>query len=95
MTWSAVDWVRALLKFLMSTDWGFPLVIISDRDKKFLSELWQAMFTLLMVALYFTIAYHLQADGQLEQTNQTVELMIQHISQEDAMVDWEDKLLMV
>lgn len=35
MTWSAMDWVKALLKFFMSADWGFPLVIISDRDKKF------------------------------------------------------------
>ena len=84
-----------LLKFLMSADWGFPLVIISDRDKKFLSKLWQAMFTLLTVTLYFTTAYHPQADGQSEWTNQTVELMVQYISQEDATIDWEDKLLMV
>ena len=51
------------------------------------------MFTLLTVTLYFTTAYHPQADGQSEQTNQTVELMVQHISQEDATIDWEDKLL--
>ena len=81
-TWTVMDWARALLKFLMSADWGFPMVIISDRDKKFLSELWQVMFTLLMVALYFTTAYHPQADGQSERTNQMVELMIQHISQD-------------
>ena len=53
------------------------------------------MFTLLTVTLYFTTAYHPQADRQSEQTNQTVKLMIQHILQEDAMIDWEDKLPMV
>ena len=39
MTWMAMDWAKALLKFLILADWGFLIVIISDRDKKFLSKL--------------------------------------------------------
>ena len=61
-TWAAMDWVKALLRFLMLADWGFLIVIISDRDKKFLSKLWQSLFILLAVALYFTTAYHPQSE---------------------------------
>lgn len=50
------------------------------------------LFILLTVALYFTMVYHPQSDGQSERTNQTVELMVHHISQADPMVNWEDKL---
>ena len=68
------------------------MVIISDRDKKFLSEHWQAIFFLLEVALLYTTACHLQRDGQSKRTNQTVKIMMRHISQMDPTVDWEKRL---
>lgn len=91
-TYTAMDWGKCLLVFWMTTDWGIPLVMISDRDKKFLSDIWQALFFLLAVAMCFTTAYHPQADGQSERTNQTVEIMIRHISQADPRLNWEEKL---
>src|SRR5438045_8945624 len=51
-------------------------VILSDRDRKFLSEFWSALFTRLGVQLLYSTAYHPQTDGQSEKTNQTVEIML-------------------
>ena len=78
---TASDWALRFVYFLMTADWWFPNVIISDCDWKFLSKLWQTMFWLLKVELHFMTAYHPQADGQSEQTNQTAEIMIQYITQ--------------
>lgn len=73
-TWSAGEWSSALLERLEIADWGLPKVIISDRDKKFLSQLWEGLFCKLGVKLLYFTAYHPQTDGQSERTNQTVEI---------------------
>ena len=52
---------------------GLPAKIISDRDTRFTSGMWQALCQLLGVSLGLTAAYHSSADGQAERTNQTVE----------------------
>ena len=75
-TWKALEWATALLERLQLGDWGLPKVIISDRDPKFLSELWTSLFKLLKVQLLYSTAYHPQTDGQSERTNQTAEIML-------------------
>ncbi|KAI7956963.1 hypothetical protein MJO28_004058 [Puccinia striiformis f. sp. tritici] len=57
-------------------DVGCPKVIISDRDPKFTSELWQNLFSLLGTKLAFSTAYHPQTDGLAERMIQTLEDMI-------------------
>jgi len=52
---------------------GLPKVIVSDRDAKFTSRFWRALFKALGTDLRFSTAYHPQTDGQSERTNQTVE----------------------
>lgn len=52
---------------------GLPLRIVSDRDPKFTSTFWRALFKALGTHLSFSTAYHPQTDGQSERTNQTVE----------------------
>lgn len=42
--WTAGQWAEALLERLRLGDWGIPRAIISDRDRKFLSELWRSLF---------------------------------------------------
>jgi Integrase zinc binding domain len=37
-TWGAKQWANALLERLWIADWGLPKVILSDRNRKFLSE---------------------------------------------------------
>lgn len=53
--------------------YGMPKVIVSDRDKVFLSNFWQAMFKILKVDLHMWTAYHLQSDGQTEMVNRCLE----------------------
>ena len=69
---------RSILAGLQRADWGLPTVMISDRDPRFVQGTWKALFTALGTHLAFTTAYHPQADGQSERTNQTAEIMIRH-----------------
>jgi len=55
------------------TTFGLPVKIISDRDARFTSGVWQALCQLVGISLGLTAAYHSSADGQAERTNQTVE----------------------
>lgn len=52
---------------------GLPAKIVSDRDKIFTSEVWQALFTLSQTELLMSSAYHPQTDGQSERLNQCLE----------------------
>lgn len=52
---------------------GLPNAIVSDRDKLFISHLWQELFRVLGVSLHLSTAYHPQSDGQFERVNQCLE----------------------
>ena len=41
-TWSAEEWAAVVLLRLQIADWGLPSAMISDRDPKFMSDLWKA-----------------------------------------------------
>lgn len=48
---------------------GWPKTIVNDRDALFLSQFWQALFTLQGTQLLLSSVYHPQADGQTEVLN--------------------------
>lgn len=75
-TWSAREWALALLERLEIGDWGILKAILSDRDPKFLSDLWTGLFEQLKVKLLYSTAYHSQTDGQSERTNQIAEIIL-------------------
>jgi hypothetical protein len=54
-------------------EFGFPLEIISDRDTKFVSKTWTALFALTGTKLSLAYAYHQRFDGQTEVVNKTME----------------------
>ena len=88
-TFTAEEWGRRLLRRLQKIDWGLPKQIISDRDRKFLSDLWTALFNALGVKLLYSTAYHPQTDGSSERTNQTVEIALRFwISTLDDVAAW-------
>ena len=73
-TWSAAEWADAFLAAITAHGWGIPCGTISDRDSKFMSSFWRALFQKLGTDLLTSTAYHPQTDGQSERTNQTVEI---------------------
>lgn len=58
---------------------GIPKTIISDRDPKFTSKFWKALFQLYGTTLSMSSAYHPQTDGQSERTNRTLEQMLRNV----------------
>ena len=55
---------------------GIPCDIISDRDGRFTSRLWQTFQSAMGTQLNLSIAFHPQSDGQTERTIQTLEDML-------------------
>lgn len=84
-TWSAKNWAYALLQRLNMIDWGFLLELITNRDPKFLSKFWKALFTKLGMKLLYSTAYHPQTDGFSKRINQIVEIALRFFihAQED------------
>ncbi|KAJ5398575.1 hypothetical protein N7465_009064 [Penicillium sp. CMV-2018d] len=50
------------------------------------------LFTALRVSLFYTAAYHAQADGQSERTNQTAEIWLRHYCALYRAADWPNGL---
>lgn len=52
---------------------GLPMILVSDRDKIFTSNVWQQLFKLVGTDLRMSTAYHPQTDGQTKRVNQCLE----------------------
>lgn len=70
---------------------GMPKVIISDRDERFLSMFWKALFGTLGTELRYSTAYHPQTDGQSERANRTLEEILRHYVS-PLQDDWDEHL---
>ena len=55
---------------------GLPTSIISDCDKIFTSQFWQALFKVAGTSLRLSSSYHPQADGQTERVNQCLDTFL-------------------
>ena len=55
---------------------GISSRIIRDRDAKFTSKFWMAMFQSLGTLLNLSSTYHPKIDGQTERVNQVIEDML-------------------
>ena len=57
---------------------GLPSSIVSDRDTRFTSALWQGMWAAFGTSLKMTTAHRPQADGQSERSNRSVQTVLRH-----------------
>ena len=68
-TITAEDVARLFIRFWYPVA-GLPKTITSDRDAKFTSQFWKALFSNFGTRLQFSSAFHPQTDGQTEIYNQ-------------------------
>jgi hypothetical protein len=57
-------------------NWELLKAIISDKDSKFLNELWKIIFDRLSVKLLYSTIYYLQSDEQLKRSNQIMKIAL-------------------
>ena len=70
---------------------GMPQSIVSDRDARFMSRFWRAVFDTLESKLLFSSAYHPQTDGQTERMNRTLEQMLRMFIYREP-TEWDKRL---
>ncbi len=81
-TYAVENWAVQLLKKSQRRDWDISKMIIFDRNRKFLSELWRTLFAKLRIFLLYSTAYYLQTDDVSERTNQTLKIALRYYIQE-------------
>ena len=59
-------------------DHGVPIMIITNRDKLFMSNYWKTISAAMGTKPKMSMAYHPQMDGQTEQANQVLEMYLWH-----------------
>ena len=59
ITFTAAQWVKLLLKYLILKDWKILKIIISDRDRKFINKIWHTIFKKKNIELLYSTAYYL------------------------------------
>ena len=67
-----------LLERLQIADWEYFKIIITNRNKKFLSELWITLFKELEIFMLYLTAYHSQTNESSERTNQTTKVALRY-----------------
>jgi hypothetical protein len=73
---------------------GFPECIISDRDTRFTSHFWRALWKLSGTRLAMSTSYHPQTDGQTENINRVVQDILSAFVS-DTRRDWDRHLTAV
>ena len=67
---------------------GMPKGIVSDRDPRFTSHFWRALFDTMGTTLAMSTAYHPQTDGQTERMNRVMEEALRNFV-EASQMDWD------
>jgi hypothetical protein len=92
--WSAAEWAKVVYEGVTLNGWGYPRTLISDRDRRFLSALWNSILELAGTRHVTTTAYHPSADGQAERTNFALEVSLRFFVNE-SQNDWVAKLKVI
>jgi hypothetical protein len=69
---NAIDLAYTFLWHIIA-NYRTPELIISNRDKLFISKFWKSLIDQMGIKWKLSIAYHPQTDGQTERANQVIE----------------------
>lgn len=83
--------VVALLADRLVRYHGLPSVLISDRDPRFVADLWRAFCRRFQIKRALSSAWHPQTDGQTERVHRTIEQVLRTYIQTDETA-WEELL---
>ena len=75
-TYNAKNWAVVLIERLKIANWDYLKIIISDRNRKFLFELWKTIFVKFDVHLLYSTFYYSQTNDFSERTNQIAEIAL-------------------
>ena len=93
-TWKASEWATALLLRLDTSDWDLLKMIISNRDRKFLFELWTKLFQELDVDLLYSTTYHSQTNESSKRTNQILKIALRfHLQSISNIKNWSNTVI--
>ena len=92
--WSASRWAQAFDEGVTNNGWGYPAVLVTDRDKRFLGVFWKTIMTKAGVRNISTTAYHPAGDGLAERTNQELEIALR-FNVDQNQEDWPDHLQII
>ena len=70
---------------------GMPESVISDRDPRFTAHFWRAFWSTMGSTLNMGTAYHPESDGQTENANKTLEIMLRSVI-DFTQNDWDEHL---
>ena len=76
--WSTTQWATTLFDRLILFSWGVFKIIISDRDRKFVNDIWKHIFQSFNVNFIYFTAWHPQTDGMSKRANQTAEIFLRY-----------------
>ncbi|SGY22520.1 BQ5605_C065g12807 [Microbotryum silenes-dioicae] len=71
--------------------WGIPTQIVSDRDPRWTSDLWRALFEGLGTTLLLSTSFHPQTNGRIERMHRDLNAMMRQIVNEE-QTNWPDQL---
>ncbi len=90
-TSTAVDTAELIWKVVVRNH-GMPKAIVSDRDPRFLSLFWEALWKLCGTNLKMSTPYHPQTDGQTERASKKFEEILR-TAVNFQMNDWDEHLI--
>ena len=86
--YDATNLVNLIIADFIFHGWGILKSIVNDKDSKFMSFFWRAIFRKLGVSFLTFTVYHPKMDGQSERTNQTMEIGLRFFLTENPDQDW-------
>jgi len=80
--------LELLVSAPLDCDWGILEGLISDRDRKYISDFWKRGFAAFGTKLLMSTAWHPQTDGASERKNQTVEIGFRYQITMHPFLEW-------